>query len=334
MFRRRRPDALVVYGTKAFANVALMRLLAEEGLGADVSTLGELAFARRGRIEGGTSSSTATTSRTRSFARPPTRARSSCWTRPTSRRAPPRPASSACWCASPPASTRRRTRRSEPATTARSSGWTQSRRDRRRPRRPRVRPRRRRAARACRLAAGGCARASGRRRAAGRVRRPLPRRARLGTGDDRRRRRLRRPARAGGARTAGRRARARDRRGRRARMGAARPVRAPGDRRAGSRARRARRVHAVPGRRGEASRRPPLRRDRRRHVGQPPPSALRRQLRGSPREQGGRGAGGRVHDRRQALRVGRRPDRRRRASRCRVAATCSQSRRPAHTRSR
>ena len=48
----RRAGALVVYGTKAFPNVALMRLLAEEGLGADVSTLGELAFARRAGIEG------------------------------------------------------------------------------------------------------------------------------------------------------------------------------------------------------------------------------------------------------------------------------------------
>ena len=33
-------DALVVYGTKAFPNVALLRLLAEDGIGADVSTLG------------------------------------------------------------------------------------------------------------------------------------------------------------------------------------------------------------------------------------------------------------------------------------------------------
>jgi diaminopimelate decarboxylase len=39
------PSALVVYGTKAFPNVALLRLLAAEGLGADVSTLGELKFA-------------------------------------------------------------------------------------------------------------------------------------------------------------------------------------------------------------------------------------------------------------------------------------------------
>lgn len=52
MFQRAVPGALVVYGTKAFPNVALMRLLAEEGLGADVSTLGELAFAQRAGIDG------------------------------------------------------------------------------------------------------------------------------------------------------------------------------------------------------------------------------------------------------------------------------------------
>ena len=50
LFQRAVPEALVVYGTKAFPNVALMRLLAEEGVGADVSTLGELAFARRAGI--------------------------------------------------------------------------------------------------------------------------------------------------------------------------------------------------------------------------------------------------------------------------------------------
>src|SRR5919198_6329962 len=44
------PDALVVYGTKAFPNVALLGLLADEGLGADVSTLGELEFARRAGV--------------------------------------------------------------------------------------------------------------------------------------------------------------------------------------------------------------------------------------------------------------------------------------------
>src|SRR3954464_14558945 len=46
------PGALVVYGTKAFANVAILRVLAEEGVGADVSTLGELAFAGAARIPG------------------------------------------------------------------------------------------------------------------------------------------------------------------------------------------------------------------------------------------------------------------------------------------
>ena len=44
--------ALLVYGAKAFPNVALMRLLAEEGIGADVSSLGELALARAAGIEG------------------------------------------------------------------------------------------------------------------------------------------------------------------------------------------------------------------------------------------------------------------------------------------
>jgi diaminopimelate decarboxylase len=51
-YREAAPGALVVYGTKAFANVALLRLLAEEGAGADVSTLGELAFARAAAIPG------------------------------------------------------------------------------------------------------------------------------------------------------------------------------------------------------------------------------------------------------------------------------------------
>jgi len=49
-YREAAPGALIVYGTKAFANVALLRLLAQEGVGADVSTLGELAFARAAGI--------------------------------------------------------------------------------------------------------------------------------------------------------------------------------------------------------------------------------------------------------------------------------------------
>ena len=51
-YRAAAPTALVVYGTKAFPSVALLRLLAEEGLGADVSTAGELEFARRAGIGG------------------------------------------------------------------------------------------------------------------------------------------------------------------------------------------------------------------------------------------------------------------------------------------
>ena len=52
LFRRAAGDGLVVYGTKAFPNVALLRLLAEEGVGADVSTLGELGFARAAGLAG------------------------------------------------------------------------------------------------------------------------------------------------------------------------------------------------------------------------------------------------------------------------------------------
>jgi len=51
-YRDAAPGALVVYGTKAFANVELLRLLAEEGAGADVSTLGELAFAQAAGVPG------------------------------------------------------------------------------------------------------------------------------------------------------------------------------------------------------------------------------------------------------------------------------------------
>jgi diaminopimelate decarboxylase len=46
------PEALIAYGTKAFPNVAVLRLLAEEGVGADVSTLGELEFAEQAGIPG------------------------------------------------------------------------------------------------------------------------------------------------------------------------------------------------------------------------------------------------------------------------------------------
>jgi diaminopimelate decarboxylase len=52
-YREAAPDALLVYGSKAFPNVAVLRLLAEEGFGADVASLGELALARRAGIDGG-----------------------------------------------------------------------------------------------------------------------------------------------------------------------------------------------------------------------------------------------------------------------------------------
>jgi diaminopimelate decarboxylase len=51
-YRESAPGALVVYGTKAFANVAVLQVLAAEGIGADVSTLGELAFAVAAGLDG------------------------------------------------------------------------------------------------------------------------------------------------------------------------------------------------------------------------------------------------------------------------------------------
>ena len=46
------PEARVVYGVKAFPNAAILRLLAAEGLGADVSTLGELELALHAGLPG------------------------------------------------------------------------------------------------------------------------------------------------------------------------------------------------------------------------------------------------------------------------------------------
>ena len=50
-YREAAPDALVAYSVKAFPNVAVLRLLAEEGLGADVSTTGELEYAIRAGVD-------------------------------------------------------------------------------------------------------------------------------------------------------------------------------------------------------------------------------------------------------------------------------------------
>jgi len=51
-YRAAAPDAFIAYGTKAFPNVAILRVLAEEGVGADVSTIGELRFALEAGISG------------------------------------------------------------------------------------------------------------------------------------------------------------------------------------------------------------------------------------------------------------------------------------------
>ncbi|HZO96908.1 MAG TPA: diaminopimelate decarboxylase [Gaiellaceae bacterium] len=51
-YREAAPEAFVCYGTKAFPNVAVLRLLADEGVGADVSTLGELRFALAAGVPG------------------------------------------------------------------------------------------------------------------------------------------------------------------------------------------------------------------------------------------------------------------------------------------
>jgi diaminopimelate decarboxylase len=51
-YRKAAPDARIVYGVKAFPNAAILRLLASEALGADVSTLGELELALHAGLSG------------------------------------------------------------------------------------------------------------------------------------------------------------------------------------------------------------------------------------------------------------------------------------------
>jgi diaminopimelate decarboxylase len=51
-YRTAAPAATVCYGTKAFPSIALLRLFTGEGLGADVSTLGEIAFALAAGVPG------------------------------------------------------------------------------------------------------------------------------------------------------------------------------------------------------------------------------------------------------------------------------------------
>ena len=49
-YRNAAPEALIAYSVKALPNVAVLRLLAREGLGADVSTAGELEYALRAGV--------------------------------------------------------------------------------------------------------------------------------------------------------------------------------------------------------------------------------------------------------------------------------------------
>jgi diaminopimelate decarboxylase len=51
-YRTAAPGALIAYSVKALPNLAVLRLLAREGLGADVSTAGELEYALRAEIAG------------------------------------------------------------------------------------------------------------------------------------------------------------------------------------------------------------------------------------------------------------------------------------------
>jgi len=51
-YRAAAPDAFLVYGVKAFPNTAVLQLLDGEGVGADVSTLGELELALRAGLSG------------------------------------------------------------------------------------------------------------------------------------------------------------------------------------------------------------------------------------------------------------------------------------------
>ena len=52
-YREAAPDALIAYSVKALPNIAVLRLLAEQGLGADVSTAGELEYALRAGVDRG-----------------------------------------------------------------------------------------------------------------------------------------------------------------------------------------------------------------------------------------------------------------------------------------
>ena len=282
-YRAAAPDAFVVYGTKAFPNVALLRLLAEEGIGADVSTLGELRFAQQAGIAG---DRLVVHGNNKSDEELRAAAEAGALVVVDSLEEVDRARDAGVGAHADPRHAGRRGRhaRAHPH----------------RPPRLEVRPA------AGRRARGAPPRARRPRASTSHVgsqlldagaalmavdwlvdlRRPRPRRDRLGAAHDRPRRRARRRDRARRA-AAGRStsscarllARARPR------LRAARPAATARDPRARPLARRARRRHALHRRLGQARVRDhDLRRRRRRHLGQPAPRALRRPLHGAARE--------------------------------------------------
>ena len=307
-----------------------MRLLAEEGLGADVSTLGELAFARRAGIEGDRLRRPREQQVGRGAALPPpTRAGSSSSTRSTRWSGRRRPGCGACSSASRPASRRRRTRRSAPGTAARSSGSIRTTRSRRSA--ARARPGSRSTGCTCTSARSSSTRARTCSRCelladfAVRCRDELdwtPAIVDLGGGFGVRH--VADEPEPPVEQLVGSVAGAVER------WWAARGLpAAAADPRAGPRAVAQAgvtlyRVGAV-----KQAGRAPLRRDRRRHVGQPAAAALRRAVLGPARGAGRRGRDGRLRDRGQALRVGRRADRARLPPR---ASARRPARRPGHRR--
>ena len=210
-YREAAPDALVVYRTKAFPNVALLRLLADGGRRRrrlDARRARLRAQARASRASG--SSSTGTTRATRSCAPPrrPARVRRARRAR-RDRRARPRPACGACSCASRPG-VEADTHDGDPhrATTARSSASPPDAGARRRSSAARARARGRR--RCTCTSARSCSTSRGRARAIdwlGAFAADVPRRARLGAGGRRPRRRARHPVPRGRARAGDRRLR-------------------------------------------------------------------------------------------------------------------------------
>ncbi len=330
-YREAAPDAHVVYGTKAFPSLAILRLFAEAGLGADVSTAGELEFARRAGIPGerlvvhgnnkedellrdATAAgalivldSLAELDRARAVGRDPVpdprharnRGRH---TRGGEDRAPRlevRFASGGC-----PRGTRAGRGRRGPACPRRLPA-----------------PALRRVADDCRLGGG--------------IRGSRPRRARLDAQDRRPRRWARRPSRARGSPLHGRGVRGRPRRRARPRLATAGAPCSTADPRARPIAGLACRRHPLFGRRRQArERRDDVRDRRRRHVRQPTPRDVRRPLHGPPREPCRRARRGSLRGRRQALRVRRRVDRACRAAGAGAWRRARRAGRPAPTHSR